>query len=225
MPSPCAPLPVSRSGWRDSPARLGLCLTRLAPPPDIERMLRDRPPEDAPWLCVNPEVVRSEGMERRYEGCLSIPGELGPVFRPRVIHATYFMPCGATEHATLSEVAARVFSHELDHLDGVLFTDRVGNPEVGIRAPLPPLAVLRGADPSPCPPSARLASSSRTWCPPSAFAGPRCSCRTASRRCCPAPLRDDSGGPLDRLRRGSQPHLRGAGWATLPTTPSARRRR
>lgn len=80
----------------------------------------------APVICINPKVVRyGERIESDWEGCLSLPGIWGEVERSYNIEAQYYNEGGKVVHRELSGVAARVFQHELDHLDGVLFVDRM----------------------------------------------------------------------------------------------------
>lgn len=85
-------------------------------------------------VAVNPEVesVDEEAWEEDYEACLSVPGMLGRVARPTNIRVTYTTPTddGSNQVASeLSRLEARVFLHELDHLDGVLYLDRVEGTE------------------------------------------------------------------------------------------------
>lgn len=58
------------------------------------------------------------------EGCLSIPKIYGPVFRHQSLRLKWLSPTGQSLTATFSGFTARVIQHELDHLDGILFTDR-----------------------------------------------------------------------------------------------------
>ena len=75
---------------------------------------------------VNP-VIEPLGEETAsvWEGCLSIPGVSAAVTRPSQIHLEAYNLQGQPFGATLSDVMARVVQHENDHLDGVLFIDRV----------------------------------------------------------------------------------------------------
>ncbi len=76
-------------------------------------------------LC-EPEVLASHGKEVRREGCLSVPDLTGDVIRATSMTVTGLVP-GTSERRTLDADAfeARAFQHELDHLDGLLFLDRV----------------------------------------------------------------------------------------------------
>jgi peptide deformylase len=83
-------------------------------------------PEVEPTAIINPEIVsKSEETVKDWEGCLSIPGIRGLVPRAKMLRARYVTRDGKTEEAEFRDFIARVFQHELDHLDGVLFLDRV----------------------------------------------------------------------------------------------------
>ncbi|MDR1572318.1 MAG: peptide deformylase [Clostridiales Family XIII bacterium] len=73
---------------------------------------------------INPELVAAEGMEEDEEGCLSIPGVIGMVPRPERVTVRAQDRGGATFTIEGEGMLARALSHELDHLDGVLFIDR-----------------------------------------------------------------------------------------------------
>ncbi len=75
---------------------------------------------------VNPEVLNSQGAVWKYEeGCLSIPGVRADVQRPPVITIQYQDEQGEEHTETLDGMAARIVLHEYDHVEGILFTDRV----------------------------------------------------------------------------------------------------
>lgn len=74
---------------------------------------------------VNPVIVESSGEQESEEGCLSLPGECGVTKRPMNVivkaqnrHGKWFVYSG-------SELKAKAFCHEIDHLDGVLYIDRL----------------------------------------------------------------------------------------------------
>jgi len=71
---------------------------------------------------VNPEIVNKEGVQEGSEGCLSIPGVYGIVVRPETVQVKAYDRNGKDFKLELSELAARAVCHEIDHLDGVLFT-------------------------------------------------------------------------------------------------------
>ena len=77
-------------------------------------------------VLVNPVVTVLDPTPQRYwEGCLSVPGLRGEVARPRHIAVDYHEPDGTPRHLEPEGFLATVFQHEIDHLDGTLFIDRV----------------------------------------------------------------------------------------------------
>ena len=77
------------------------------------------------WGLVNPELVKKEGSQVGYEGCLSKPGWVGEVERAETVVVKGRNRHGKEVRIKSSGFTARAFQHELDHLDGVLFTDRL----------------------------------------------------------------------------------------------------
>jgi peptide deformylase len=77
-------------------------------------------------VCINPKVITGDGQVRDIEGCLSFPNLWLRVLRNETIQVKYQNITGETIEQTLSGLAARVFQHELDHLDGICFDTRVG---------------------------------------------------------------------------------------------------
>ena len=74
---------------------------------------------------VNPEVVKGQGVQVGWEGCLSWPGWVGEVPRFETVVVKGRNRKGKEVRIKSSGFTARAFQHELDHLDGILFTDRV----------------------------------------------------------------------------------------------------
>jgi peptide deformylase len=74
---------------------------------------------------INPVVTQPKGNEEADEGCLSFPDLYGPVKRPKQVTVNAYDLRGEEIKARLDGLLARVVQHELDHLDGVLFTDRM----------------------------------------------------------------------------------------------------
>ena len=74
---------------------------------------------------INPEIIETSGEETSPEGCLSIPGVCGTVSRPYRVTVKAQDRFGKEFTATGEGLLARAFCHELDHLDGVLFVDKV----------------------------------------------------------------------------------------------------
>ncbi len=77
---------------------------------------------------INPEVLKSEGEQIGEEGCLSIPGYVGIVKRSEHVTVKGLNRKGKEVKIKASGYLARVLQHEVDHLDGVLFTDRLESP-------------------------------------------------------------------------------------------------
>lgn len=75
---------------------------------------------------IDPVIVdRSEKMEEEEEGCLSLPGLVFPVVRPAEVTVEGLDEQGEPIRIHADDLLARVFQHEIDHLDGVLFPDRL----------------------------------------------------------------------------------------------------
>ncbi|MBK94742.1 MAG: peptide deformylase [Planctomycetaceae bacterium] len=74
---------------------------------------------------INPVISKGTGNEVADEGCLSLPGIYGPVSRSKSIHVEAFGIDGSSISMDLDDFLARVVQHETDHLDGVMFTDRM----------------------------------------------------------------------------------------------------
>jgi peptide deformylase len=74
---------------------------------------------------INPEIVKEDGQQREEEGCLSLPEQQGFVLRPAKIVVHALDRDGNDIRLTGDGVLARAFSHEIDHLDGILFIDKM----------------------------------------------------------------------------------------------------
>jgi peptide deformylase len=87
----------------------------------------DLDPEERsdPHVLVNPRIVESDGEWTYQEGCLSIPGLSFEIVRPKVVHLVGLDLDGNEVSLEADELTARLFQHELDHLDGVLMTERM----------------------------------------------------------------------------------------------------
>ncbi len=84
-----------------------------------------REPEVEPCAVVNPVIVESRGSERGEEGCLSLPGLVGVVERPAEIVMAGQDLDGQPIRIEADGMLARCIQHEIDHLDGILFIDRI----------------------------------------------------------------------------------------------------
>jgi peptide deformylase len=74
---------------------------------------------------VNPQIVEKEGEQREEEGCLSIPSVAGTPVRPARVTVRGLDHEGRERVYTATELLARAFCHEIDHIDGLLFVDRL----------------------------------------------------------------------------------------------------
>jgi peptide deformylase len=104
-------------------------------------------PKMAPTAIIDPQIIdRSAAMVMGWEGCLSVPGVRGLVPRHQSIEVTYITPEGEFVRARLTDFIARIFQHELDHLDGILFPDRVASALPNRVASALPNRVLKPTD-------------------------------------------------------------------------------
>lgn len=86
----------------------------------------DDPLAGKPFALVNPEIIAaSEAMEEGQEGCLSIPGYIGDVWRHVEITVQGRNEWGKPKKIKARNFLARVLQHEIDHLDGILYIDRL----------------------------------------------------------------------------------------------------
>lgn len=76
-------------------------------------------------VMVNPAFVERDGLQRKDEGCLSVPGFNAPVPRPDRAVVRGLDRDGVSRDVEATGTLARIFDHELDHLDGALFLDRL----------------------------------------------------------------------------------------------------
>lgn len=78
-----------------------------------------------PMVVINPRILAFRGRNSMEEGCLSVPGVAGDVIRPSAITLHYRDEKFQEHQADFSGMMARVLQHEIDHLDGTLFVDRM----------------------------------------------------------------------------------------------------
>ncbi len=81
--------------------------------------------EDEYYELINPVIMKFSGEAIEEEGCLSIPGIRGRVKRPDEITVRYIDRNGKKRQQKISGITARVFCHEIDHLNGILFVDKM----------------------------------------------------------------------------------------------------
>ncbi len=89
----------------------------------LRRIVVIETPESGLIELINPEIIKTSGEQRAAEGCLSIPGEWGITRRPATVTVRALNRKGETIEITGTDLLARAFCHEIDHLDGKLFTD------------------------------------------------------------------------------------------------------
>jgi peptide deformylase len=82
-------------------------------------------PREIAYRLANPEIVRGYGRQVGLEGCLSIPGWVGEVPRQESVTIKAIDMDNKPVRIKATGYLARIFQHEIDHLDGILFTDRV----------------------------------------------------------------------------------------------------
>ena len=80
---------------------------------------------EGPIFMINPEIISTEGEVLDYEGCLSIPGEQGKVIRPKRVKVKFTNEQGQLIEMEGEGLLARAFCHEIDHLDGILYVDKI----------------------------------------------------------------------------------------------------
>ncbi len=87
-------------------------------------------PEMKPKAMINPKIIdRDRDTVKDWEGCLSVPGFRGRIPRYRTIKVEYFNREGQLQQEILTDFVARIFQHELDHLNGLVFLDRLESQE------------------------------------------------------------------------------------------------
>ena len=112
---------------------IGLAAIQIGVP---ERVIVVQLPEDEENLedgelhvVINPELARkSRDVEDGIEGCLSIPGWVGEVERHSAVTVKGKDPHGKAVRIKAQDYLARVFQHEIDHTNGILFTDHIQDP-------------------------------------------------------------------------------------------------
>lgn len=80
---------------------------------------------DGPLVLINPEIIETDGEQTGDEGCLSVPGMAGQVTRPNYVKVRALDQNMEEVELEGTELLARAFCHELDHLDGKMYTELV----------------------------------------------------------------------------------------------------
>ena len=81
--------------------------------------------DKGPIVLINPVIVKTKGEQEVEEGCLSFPNEFAKVVRPAEVTAEYTDREGKRMRVKAKELLAQAICHELDHLDGELFIDKI----------------------------------------------------------------------------------------------------
>lgn len=81
--------------------------------------------EDNPIVMVNPRILEQEGSQTGNEGCLSVPGKAGNVTRPNYVRAEAYDENMNHYEIEATELLARAICHEVDHLDGIMYVEKV----------------------------------------------------------------------------------------------------
>jgi peptide deformylase len=106
----------------DAASGVGLAAPQVFQP--IRLFVYDTGEDDGPDALINPEIVHAEGEETDAEGCLSMPRLEGDVPRAARVVVRGVDRRGRRVRIDAEKLLARVFQHEIDHLNGVLFIDR-----------------------------------------------------------------------------------------------------
>lgn len=80
---------------------------------------------DGPIVMINPRILESSGSQTGDEGCLSVPGKAGTVTRPNYVKVVFYDEEMEAYEIEGTELFARAVCHELDHLDGHMYTEKV----------------------------------------------------------------------------------------------------
>jgi peptide deformylase len=80
---------------------------------------------DGALRLINPEIIQAEGEREVEEGCLSVPGVWGKLMRPEHVRVRALKENGEEVTIEAQDDMAKCYCHEIDHLDGILFIDKV----------------------------------------------------------------------------------------------------
>ena len=80
---------------------------------------------DGPIIMINPEIIEKDGEQTGYEGCLSLPGKSGVVTRSNHVVVRAYDENMELYELEGTELLARAIQHECDHLDGIMYVDKV----------------------------------------------------------------------------------------------------
>lgn len=81
--------------------------------------------DNGPIVLINPVIIKEKGEQEVDEGCLSFPNQFAKVIRPAEVTAEYIDREGKRKKVKAKELLAQVISHEIDHLNGEVFIDKI----------------------------------------------------------------------------------------------------
>ena len=81
--------------------------------------------DKGPIKLVNPEIIKEKGTQEVEEGCLSFPNKFAKIIRPEVVTVKALNENGKTVKISAKGLLAQALSHEIDHLNGILFVDKI----------------------------------------------------------------------------------------------------
>ena len=99
---------------------------------DVSRSKNGRDNSHGLLILINPEIFHAEGAATMREGCMSVPDYTGDVERPSTVHLRYVDERGEQRILETNGFEAVAIQHELDHLDGILFLDRISSLKTGL---------------------------------------------------------------------------------------------
>lgn len=85
-----------------------------------------------PYVLINPRIIETSGEQTGHEGCLSVPGKSGVVTRPNYVKVVAYNENMEQFELEGTELLARAICHELDHLDGHLYVEKVEGPLMNV---------------------------------------------------------------------------------------------
>ena len=81
--------------------------------------------EKGPYVFINPQILKTKGEKECDEGCLSFPNQFGKVVRPTEVTVEFFGRTGKKEKLKAKDLLAQAICHEVDHLNGEVFIDKI----------------------------------------------------------------------------------------------------
>jgi peptide deformylase len=82
--------------------------------------------KDKEVVAINPVVVETKGAVKDREGCLSFPGLYQDIRRAKTVTVQFYTLAGEAKQMTCSDLPARIWQHEIDHVNGILYIDKMG---------------------------------------------------------------------------------------------------